>query len=200
MKKIPFLIAAGILVLGCKLLSPALTQPGPPEDPQFTAPQPEPTPVDCSSLTITDADVRATQQYGKDILSNGDWTSSYNVTATDVIVSYVSTGLQARIEFNTTVLCGAKTVLKNYLNDAYFNAFFSAYDSYAITDSCEKDGTLLYEVSAVYQNSNYSIRSWFEPLDDDNHFMITTAYFPQADTGNLDFYSAAFHPDYASCR
>lgn len=187
MKKILYLIAAGILVLGCKLLSPTPTVPT------------ESTFVDCSSLEITDAYVQAARQYGNGILSEDEWAYNYNVSSKYVIVSYINNGIHARIEFISTIFCDAKDTLKTNLNDVYFNDFFLAYDSYSIVDSCEKDNTILYQASAVYQNANYSVRAWFEPLDD-NHVKVTTLYFPEADTENFDFYSNAYFPNFTSCK
>ena len=198
MKKVLSLLAAGILMLGCIIPSfPATeTTPSSPGSISNTGAS-----ADCSSLKITDEEVLSTRQYIGNVLSNGDWINDYyTVTPTNVTVDYASTGLHARIQVFTSVLCSANTVLKNYITETNFDFLFRGYDGYSITDSCEKDGILFYQFSATSQGSTFTINSWTRPLEDGNHFMLLSASFPESDAQNLNFYSEAFYPNFTSCN
>lgn len=187
MKKSMILLVAGIVTLGCIIPS------------VFPSAQATPT-VDCLNIGITDADVDTTLQYGMSLLGSGDWERSYTVNTDQVYVGYISAELNAVVFLDTYALCNATSEVRNYTSEENFALIFANYDEYTLEDSCEKDGDLLSQFTAINEGTEYRANLWFTPLEDPSRALEVMLVFPQADPESLAEYSAVFFPAFTSCK
>ena len=187
MKKVIYFLMAGIVILGCTI-------------PSFLSPTQEISPADCSAISVTDADVNSTLQYGKSLVSKGDWERSYTVKTKQVYASYTSVELNAVVFVDTLALCNASTELKAYANENNLATILANYDSHKLVASCEKDGTLLFQFTALNDEVNYNVNLWFTSLKNPNRALEVMLVFPQTDSTSMKEYSTVFFPALITCK
>jgi hypothetical protein len=187
MKRIVLFLFASFFLFGCTL-------------PPFLSPTPDTANPDCSNIAITDADVDATLEYGKSLLSQGDWKRTYTVATDQVYASYISNELSAVVHVDTLALCNAPVALKPYANQETLTAILSNYDSYLSVASCEKNGALLFQFTALDQGTNYNISLWYALLKNPNRALEVMLVFQQTDPERMAAFAEYFFPNLITCQ
>jgi hypothetical protein len=187
MKKFNFFLIACVVILACDL-------------PTFLSPSPKTGSADCSNIAITDADLETTLDYGKSMLTTGDWERSYTVQTDQVFATYISSQLNAVVSVNTLALCNARTEVKTYASPENLKIILSNYEKSTQVASCEKDGVLLFQFTAFNDKTDYDINLWVAPLEDPNRALELMVVFPQADPKSMEEYSNAFFPALTACK
>ena len=190
MKKIIVFIAFGIIVSACSSSSMPFLQAQPA------------VPTDCASTVITDADVDVTLQYGEKLFTEADWKRTFYTVQTDqVYVSREHKTISAIAFVDRMVLCDASTELKNYANEKNIGIMLANYEKYTPVDSCDKNGTLLFQFTALNGGLEYKINLWLTLIDGHPHNALEVMLvFPKNDLKMMDTYAQEFFPDLSSCK
>lgn len=154
----------------------------------------------CESLQPTESDVQYALNYGKTLFTETTWQRSYNVSELDATVSWTHRTMPALADVTVFLFCdeaGTENVRWFYSDEA-LQTMFQGYDESKLIASCEKDRLLLYELDAVEETQEYSIRLWAEPLNK-SRLLSVVITFPKEEGVLLDKYSQEFFPQLTSC-
>jgi hypothetical protein len=185
------MLALGMLILGCVALFPLTLANYPTLEGG----------LDCDSSAITQEEVEFVQSYQKQIFPEREWTTSHLIKEDHVFVARISDPLNAASSIDLIRLCDAATETKKYANTKNIDIIMENYNDYEVTDSCEQNGVLLFELWATAHNESYNGRLWFQPIPQHPHRAIEVfLVFPENDSKNIKKYSSALFPNFSSCK
>lgn len=91
--------------------------------------------------------------------------------------------------------------LDELFNDAWFAGTLSSYQSYTNTLSCDGAGVSLYEFNLRFDDADYVMRYWVEPVTE-TRVMAFFILFPARDVAarqTLEDYAKRLYPDLSVC-
>ncbi len=154
----------------------------------------------CDSLQPAESDVQYALNYGKGLFTDANWMRSYTVKELQASVSWTHRTMSALADVTVFLFCD-ETGTENigwFYSDEALQTMFQDYDEARLVISCNKEDLLLYELEAVEEGKEYSIRLWAEPLNK-SRLLSVLLTFPKEDSALLKKYSQEFFPQLVSC-
>ena len=155
----------------------------------------------CDSLQPTPGDVQYVLNFGRDLFTEAVWSRSYTVHEQEAIVSWTHRSVAALSDVSMQLFCndnGTADIELYYNNDTLAEKF-SNYDSTKITASCKSDDLILYDLDAVEENANYTIRQWFQTINK-TRLLSVVVVFPKEENILLEKYSETLFPSLPACK
>ncbi len=155
----------------------------------------------CDSLQPTSGDVQYTLNFGGTLFTEAVWSRSYTVREQEAIVSWTHRSVAALSDVSMQLFCNDNGTadLELYYNSDTLQEKFSNYDSTSIVSSCKSEDVILYELDAVEEDVNYTIRQWFQPLNK-TRLLSVVIVFPKEEPVLLEKYSKGLFPNLPACQ
>ena len=155
----------------------------------------------CESLQPTTGDVQYVLNFGSDLFTEAVWSRSYTAHEQEAIVSWTHRSVAALSDVSIQMFCddNGTADLELYYNNDTLTEKFSNYDSTNISASCKSDDLVLYEVDAVEENANYTIRQWLQPLNK-SRLLSVVVVFPKEENVLMEKYSQSLFPALPACK
>jgi len=155
----------------------------------------------CESFQPAVGDIQYALNFGRTLFTNEIWQRSYTVQELAVTVSWTHRGVAALSDVSVGMFCDANGTgdVELYYNNETIQANFVNYDSTSITTSCASGDITLYELDAIEEGVNYTIREWVQPLNQ-TRLLTVILVFSKGENALLEKYSQEFFPSLPKCQ
>lgn len=145
-------------------------------------------------------DLEAVVETDESVFDDADWSFvlNYDETASKIKASWTNNPSGA-VAYSEVLFynCGYEDKQIEDYHD--FDVIWENYDSWEETDSCEQDDLELHEFAMVDDNRDYLVRYWIQRASKTRVINIHVVFLKK-DSRQLDEYSEALFPDFASCE
>lgn len=157
--------------------------------------------TNCDSLQPTAGDIGYALNFGSKLFVDSVWQRSYTVRELDAVVSWNHRSFSALSDVSVLLFCNDNGTgdVELFYNTNTVHDNFANYDESTITNSCTKDGLMLYELDAVEEELNYKIRMWIQPLSK-TRLLSVVLVFPVEESALFEKYSQELFPDLPVCK